>query len=355
DTGIGIPKDKLSRLFQAFSQVDSSTTRKYGGTGLGLVICEKLVGLMGGSIEVDSIPGKGSTFSFTIMTRAGVYSSRTYVNENMIALHGKRALVVDDNQTNRLILQKQLEHWKLEVIMASSGEEALAIISRSEPFDLILTDMQMPEMDGIELATMIRKSDQRSPIILLSSIGDDRNRKSPELFNAVLTKPIKQQILYKHIVQELGKTPAIIEIKQKLQEKDMSTLSRRYPLQILVAEDNPINQLLAIKMLGRLGYEPVVVNNGLEAADIVTRQSFDLVLMDVQMPEMDGLQATRAIRQSPDLRLIIIAMTANAMQGDEADCIEAGMDDYLSKPIKLEMLEGMIEKWGPRMSMKSAV
>ena len=355
DTGIGIPKDKLSRLFHAFSQVDSSTTRKYGGTGLGLVISEKLVGLMGGSIEVDSVEGKGSTFSFTIMTKAGVYSSRTYVNENMSVLQGKRALVVDDNQTNRIILQKQLEDWKLEAVLAASGEEALNIISSSEPFDLILSDMHMPEMDGIELATIIRKTDPRIPVILLSSMGDDRNKKFPELFNAVLTKPIKQQNLYKHIIQELRKMPEGAEPGQKPQEKDVSVLSRRYPLQILVAEDNPINQLLALKMLGRLGYEPVIVHNGLEAVEIVAKQSFDLILMDVQMPEMDGLEAARTIRRSPSLQLIIIAMTANAMQGDEAECLEAGMDDYLSKPIKLEMLESMIEKWGPQMSMKSAV
>jgi two-component system sensor histidine kinase/response regulator len=203
DTGIGIEADKLERLFKSFTQVDSSTTRKYGGTGLGLAISEKLVSLMGGYFTVDSKPQEGSTFAFTMLTRAGVNTLTTYVHYNMEGLEGKHILVVDDNLTNRNILKTQLELWKFIPVLASSGEQALQIISQQRPFDLVITDMQMPGIDGITLARAINERFPNLPIILLSSVGDERKEEYNDLFSAILTKPIKQHILNSHVTNSL--------------------------------------------------------------------------------------------------------------------------------------------------------
>jgi len=354
DTGIGIPQDKLDRLFKSFSQVDSSTTRKYGGTGLGLVICEKLVELMGGAIRVESAPGTGSIFSFTICTAAGQQTSPAEINMSMAGLEGKRVLVVDDNDTNRLILQKLLEYWTLMPMLASSGEEALQILEKELPFDLVLTDMQMPGMDGIELAGSIKRKYPSLPLILLSSLGDERNKDFPGLFNAVLTKPIKHQVLCRYILHELRNNGAPRVIDERTEAQREEGFAQVYPLRILLAEDNPINQLLASKMLNTIGYEPVVAENGLDAIEKMKSEVFDLVLMDVQMPEMDGLQATRYIRSSMTVQPVIIAMTANATRSDQDECMDAGMDDYLSKPVRVDTLKSMIQKWALQARMKNA-
>jgi signal transduction histidine kinase/CheY-like chemotaxis protein/ligand-binding sensor domain-containing protein len=354
DTGIGIPADKLDRLFKAFSQVDSSTTRKYGGTGLGLVICEKLVNLMGGGINVHSKPGQGSTFSFTLFTIAGKETRRDEINMNLVGVEGKRVLVVDDNYTNRLILQKLLEYWNLVPVLASTGMEAVEIISRDEQFDLVLTDMQMPVMDGIELARNVKKKQPSMPIILLSSLGDERNKDFPGLFNAVLTKPIKHNILCKYILQELRNIGAKPIIEERTEAQNEEKFSLQYPLRILLAEDNPINQLLATKMLNTIGYEPAKAENGLEVLEKIDSEQFDLILMDVQMPEMDGLEATKNIRTRNINQPVIIAMTANAMQSDQDECLKAGMDDYLSKPVRVDTLKAMIQKWAIQARMKTA-
>jgi signal transduction histidine kinase/CheY-like chemotaxis protein/ligand-binding sensor domain-containing protein len=353
DTGIGIPADKLDRLFKAFSQVDSSTTRKYGGTGLGLVICEKLVNLMGGTINVQSKPGEGSTFSFTLFTRAGKETTRDEINMNMVGVEGKRVLVVDDNYTNRLILQKLLEYWNLVPVLASTGMEAINILSHEEKFDLVLTDMQMPFMDGIELARNVKKKQPAMPIILLSSLGDERNKDFPGLFNAVLTKPIKHNVLCKYILQELRTTGSKPVTEERTEAQNDEAFSHQYPLRILLAEDNPINQLLATKMLNTIGYEPEKAENGIEVLEMIDKERFDLILMDVQMPEMDGLEATKNIRTKNITQPVIIAMTANAMQSDQEECLEAGMDDYLSKPVRVDTLKAMIEKWAVQARMKS--
>ena len=353
DTGIGIPADKKDRLFKAFSQVDSSTTRKYGGTGLGLVICEKLVGLMGGKITVDSELGEGSTFTFTMFTVAGRETTKDEINMNLVGVEGKRVLVIDDNYTNRLILQKLLEYWNLVPVLASTGMEALEILSNDADFDLVLTDMQMPMMDGIELARAIKKKNISLPIILLSSLGDERNKDFPGLFNAVLTKPIKHQVLCKYILQELRHSGSKPIVEERTEAQNEEEFSSQYPLRILLAEDNPINQLLATKMLNTIGYEPVKAENGLEVLDILKTETFDLILMDVQMPEMDGLEATRLIRSNHPTQPVIIAMTANAMQSDQEECVKAGMDDYLSKPVRVDTLKAMIQKWALQARMKS--
>jgi signal transduction histidine kinase/CheY-like chemotaxis protein/ligand-binding sensor domain-containing protein len=345
DTGIGIPSDKLERLFKAFSQVDSSTTRKYGGTGLGLIISEKLVSLMGGKIEVESELGVGTKFSFTIQTTPSIQSTKNYVHLNTRGIEGKHVLIVDDNDTNRIILKNQLNQWRLNPVIASSGQEALRILeSRQFSFDIILTDMEMPVMDGIELAQYIRKDFPSLPILLLSSVGDDRAKLHVNLFNAVLTKPVKQQILYKHIVNHLRQGALSIQ-EENIEKKKLSDdFAKEYPLNILIAEDNPVNQKLAERILIKLGYTPDIAANGLEVLEIIQKKNYDLIFMDVQMPEMDGLEATRMLRKNNQHQPIIIAMTANAIQGDREACLDAGMDDYMSKPIKLDTLVAMLEK-----------
>jgi len=344
DTGIGIAPDKLDRLFIAFSQGDSSTTRKYGGTGLGLVICEKLIGLMGGNIEVRSELGKGSVFQFTILSKAGSQPLQNNHHLNLPELGRKRILVVDDNLTNRNILKIQLEQWKLEPTLASSGNQALHILSEQIAFDLVLTDMHMPEMNGIELGMLIRQQFPHLPIMLLSSMGDDLGKNNNDIFSSVLTKPIKQNILYKHIFENFGKKPNPLHEQNGI-TRFPHDFSGKYPMRILVAEDNEINQQLVLLILDKLGYRPDMAENGQIVLDKLQTESYDIILMDVQMPEMDGLETTRIIRQQIGIQPVIIAMTANAMQGDREECIEAGMNDYLSKPIRVEELVRILEKW----------
>ena len=344
DTGIGINADKMERLFKAFSQVDSSTTRKYGGTGLGLVICEKLVELMGGQITVTSKEKQGTTFTFTMLSEISSQSLRTYVTNHMAGLEGKQILVVDDNLTNRSILKNQLENWKLIPTLSSSGQEALNILAAGTQFDLVLTDMQMPEMDGCQLAVNVQQLYPDLPMILLSSVGDENNKKYAGLFRSILTKPIKQEMLCKLIINELrGKTkPKEPKPIQKLLSTDFA---QKHPMKILVAEDNSVNQKLAVKILSKLGFDAAVAANGQIAVDLLAKHQYDLILMDVQMPEMDGLEATALIRRTMEVQPIIIAMTANAMKEDKDSCLQAGMDDFLSKPVKLEELISMLSKW----------
>jgi signal transduction histidine kinase/DNA-binding response OmpR family regulator len=358
DTGIGIPEDKVAGLFKAFSQGDSSTTRKYGGTGLGLVISEKLVGLMGGTISVTSHRLKGSTFSFTITTGISVKSIQTYVTSSMIGLEGKKVLVIDDNSTNRTILKNQLEHWKLVPVLASSAKEAIEIVSQVPGFDLVLTDMEMPDMpdmDGIQLTRVIKQIQPALPVILLSSIGDERARSHSDLFASVLTKPVKQNLLRRHILDSLRNQDKAVLPDKQVKQLLTNDFSNRYPLRILIVEDNVINQRLTERVLQKLGYEPEIVGNGLEALQALVQKSFDLILMDVQMPEMDGLEATRQVRLRGGDQPVIIAMTANAMQGDQEECLQAGMDDYISKPVKMEILVERLERWASKPTRSESV
>lgn len=352
DTGIGIPHDRLDRLFQSFSQVDSSVTRRYGGTGLGLAICQKLCHLMGGEIWVDSEVDKGSTFSFTLPVRVAENPSEFIHLPDTSRLVGKRLLIVDDNQTSCEILTSQAQNWCMETEAFNSPLEALSALS-NRSFDIAIIDFQMPEMDGLSLAKQIRQSpDYRSlPLIMMTaSITSEKEKEAlQEGFLAFLYKPIKQtqllNILTKVVDSKEVSAVAVKERKKKTSDIDRN-LAERHPLKILVAEDNLVNQQLALQLLQRMGYRAEVVSNGLEVLQALDRQAYALILMDVQMPEMDGLSATREIcrRYGQADRPYIVAMTANAMQGDRDRCLNAGMDDYVSKPINFSELMTAIEK-----------
>ncbi|HTI91900.1 MAG TPA: response regulator [Puia sp.] len=346
DTGIGIPPEKMDRLFKAFSQVDSSTTRKYGGTGLGLAISEQLVRLMGGGISAVSRPGAGSTFSFTIRTSAGVDKVPPLSINGLSEHAGKRVLIVDDNLTNRTILKSQLEFWNLAPVLAASGVEALNILSTDSHYDLVVTDMQMPFMDGIRLSQSIRDRHPQMPIILLSSVGDEYKKHHNDLFSAVMTKPIKQQAMYKQILSGLQNQGLTGGEERPVKPRLPEDLATTFPLKVLIAEDNEINQQVILFTLQKLGYEPLVVENGRLALEAVTSTAFDIIFMDLQMPEMDGLESTRQIRKAKlSEQPVIIALTANTMEGDEEECLQAGMNDYIGKPVKLEELVGKLRKW----------
>jgi len=352
DTGIGIPADKLDKLFKAFSQVDSSTTRKYGGTGLGLAISEKLVKLMGGEINVVSEVGIGTTFSFTIKSKAGLKAQRNYVQLNPAELKGKHILVVDDNATNRDILQTQLKQWNFVPVIAESGARALEILLSNERVDLIISDMNMPVMNGVQLAKKIRKKQPDLPIILLSSMGNEKSRSEAHLFSAILTKPTRHQVLYKHITEQLKTKGAVTKEIEPVKSQFSTDFAKQYPMSILIAEDNLVNQKLAKHILNKMGYDPDISINGHEALNAMTVKKYDMIFMDVQMPEMDGLEATRFIRENMEHQPVIIAMTANAMPEDKELCLKTGMDDYLSKPMKIADIMDVLERWGKHINEK---
>jgi two-component system sensor histidine kinase/response regulator len=344
DTGIGIPENKLNRLFKSFSQVDSSTTRKYGGTGLGLAICEKLVRLMGGKIGVESKFGEGSTFYFTINTYAGINVPVSKIVYDIEDIRGKKILVVDDNLTNLTILQRQFEHWNLRPILTQSGAEALVILQKQKDIDLVITDMDMPVMDGARLAKLIKEGYPQLPIILLSSVGEEFKNDKRKLFVSIMSKPIKQQVLSKQIFGAL-RNRSLAQKERTVNNKLSVDFCDKYPFKILIAEDNEVNQHVIKHILGKMGYQPVIARNGKEAVDAVYDMEYGLILMDMQMPVMDGLEATRTIRKIDIKQPVIIALTANALDSDQLACLQAGMDDYLCKPVQLDELMNKISKW----------
>jgi len=344
DTGIGITEEKLSGLFKAFSQVDSSTTRKYGGTGLGLVISERLVNLMGGEISAQSIFGKGSVFNFTIKTQVSNKLTLTPLLCDTGSFEGNRVLIVDDNQTNLIILKTQLEHWKLVPVTASSGFEALNILSADKSFKLVITDMEMPGMDGVGFTRQLKLNSKELPVIMLSSIGDETKKKFPGLFSSILTKPVKINHLCNSIQSAISNKRESALPDEKVTQVLSYDFAKQNPLKILVAEDNMINQKLILRVLNKLGYEPDIAQNGLEVLSKIKDKLYDVVLMDIQMPEMDGLEATHNIRKKEGPQPFIIAMTANAMSEDKEICLKAGMDDYIAKPMKLQDLVDTLKK-----------
>lgn len=346
DTGIGIPADKLDRLFKSFSQVDTSTTRKYGGTGLGLAISEKLVRLMEGKISVESQYEIGSTFSFTIRLHPGTKKLEPYIHYNMADQANKVVLLVDDNATNLAILKRQFESWYLQPILAASGKEALAILAQNPDIDLVITDMQMPVMDGMMLARSIRERYGDIPMILLSSIGEDFKNDPDHLFVSILSKPVRQHVLGKQVLNALQQQPQLRE-KRVIRNRLSADFCDEYPFLILIAEDNQMNQHVILHILKKLGYNPDMVKNGQEAVESANQKDYGVILMDMQMPVMDGVEATKVIRQTVVKQPVIIALTANTMEGDEQTCLNAGMDDYLGKPIKIEELKDKLKKWHP--------
>ncbi len=355
DTGIGIPADRIDRLFKCFSQVDSSTTRQYGGTGLGLAIAKQLSEMMGGRMWVESQVGHGSTFYFTVVAASDSNSLPIAYDNPQPNFDGKRLLIVDDNATNRQILTLQAQSWGMLTNAAESGFEALDWIRQGEPFDLAILDMQMPQMDGLTLAAEIRKQPgyQKLPLIMLTSIGRPEtanHTRTPVDFAAFLTKPIKQSHLYNVLRPFLGGQPILVKPSCATPPQINPQLAAQLPLQILLAEDNVVNQKVALHLLQQMGYQADVASNGWEVLEALHRQSYDVVLMDVQMPQMDGLAATRRICQEwpHTARPRIIAMTANAMQGDREECLNAGMDDYVSKPIRVEELILALSKCQPK-------
>jgi len=337
DTGIGIAPDKHAQVFESFSQADTSTTRRYGGTGLGLPIAQQIVALMGGRMWLDSEPGAGSTFHFTASFGVG-RGRRRSDRMRHAALRGVRVLVVDDNATNRRILGDMLHHWEMVPTLTSGADEALASMQASQ-FDLLITDMQMPDKDGLQLARDARKLMPALPVLLLSSSGAFSTAESAADITQYLTKPVKQSDLLRAIAAAVS--PAEDETTANLEPAP----SR--PLHILLAEDSLVNQKVASAMLERAGHTVTIADNGRKAVAALEHGPFDLVLMDVNMPEMDGLEATIAVRASEKdtgKRVPIIAMTANAMKGDREKCIAAGMDDYLAKPVRAPELLAAIEK-----------
>jgi CheY-like chemotaxis protein len=356
DTGIGIPPEKQILIFQPFAQADNSTARKYGGTGLGLTISKRLVDLMGGNMWVESEVGKGTTFNFTIRLKPSEKPIETGTIEPLEALQGVKVLIVDDNRTNRRIIEGMLKRWGMQSTSVESGEDALLQLSSAQvegaPYGLVLTDTHMPKMDGFELIHQIRQRPELSmaAIMMLSSAGHrGEGARCQELgVAAYLLKPIRQSELREAITRALGAR----------EQKDATPMITRNSLQearepaafltVLVAEDNPVNQRLTTRLLEKRGHRIVMTANGREALEALERNTYDLVLMDMQMPEMDGFEATATLREKEKrkgdgVRQPVIALTAHAMKGDRERCEAAGVDGYLAKPIRTPELDAILE------------
>ena len=357
DTGIGIPRDRMHRLFKSFSQVDTSTTRKYGGTGLGLAVSQRLVELMGGIIGVESEPGRGSTFSFNV--RLGRRPDAYRRGQTLPGLSGLRVLGVDDNATNLEILESVLAGWGFEYETAPDGPTAIKIMHRAaaagRPFQLAILDMQMPGMDGLQLAERIKQSPDlnKTVLLILTSLGQHM---SADQMNSIglsgyLTKPLRQSRLFDAIVDATAGEVCAAGALLPTQDDESEQSARLGAARILLAEDNEVNQIVAYEILARAGCHCDIANNGREAFEAVKARHYDVVLMDCQMPQMDGFEATRAIRaheadqaggETASKRTPIIALTANAVKGDREQCLQAGMDGYVTKPIHPQELLGTI-------------
>jgi two-component system, sensor histidine kinase and response regulator len=358
DTGIGIDEKAQARLFKAFSQADGSTTRKYGGTGLGLAISKKLVALMNGEIKVASEVGKGSSFSFNAEFEKQTIALKSVEGHDLSGLH---VLIVDDNATNREILDHHTRIWKMRSGLAANARQALEMLREAkdtDPYELAILDMQMPEMDGLMLARAIKDDPAIASIriVMLTSLGNQLDTEDMKKagVEACVLKPVKQSRLFNRVAEVMAGHKPLSRKKTQTATLTMKSpvtpppnLSRK-PVRILLAEDNIINQKVALGLLNNIGYKADVAANGLEVLSALDVRPYDLILMDCQMPELDGYETTQRIRANPESgSMRIIAMTANAMRGESEKCLEAGMDDYLSKPVRLEALRDMLARWMP--------
>ncbi|HEY8993476.1 MAG TPA: response regulator [Lacunisphaera sp.] len=354
DTGIGIPPDRLDRLFKHFSQVDSSMTRRYGGTGLGLVISKRIAEIMGGGVRVESTPGQGSTFTFTIRVRV---ANSPHAQPDLPLLQGRHLLIVDDGDVNRRILRVQAERWGMQPHEVASGAAALAWLESGGPADVAILDMQMPEMDGLDLAMRIHAIAGRRelPLILLSSAAGLHDRNDPRglHFVARFNKPVKFIPLRDALLTALGQQAATTRAAPR---SAITKLADEFPLRILLAEDNAVNQKVAVRFLELMGYRCDVASDGREALESLLRQPYDVVLMDVQMPEMNGYEVTGEVRRrfSPDRQPQIIALTAHASAQDREECLQSGMDDYLTKPLSAPLLEQKLRDAATRLGRPTA-
>jgi len=340
DSGIGIPKESIEKLFRAFQQVDTSTTRRYGGTGLGLAICRRLTEFMNGKLWVESTPGVGSTFFFTATMKAAQEPGVEYPPLEPALLAPYTALIVDDNATNRRILEKRLKNWGMNAMSAATGQEALERLA-DRPFTVALLDLQMPEMDGVTLAREMRRH-KPIPLILLSSSGDILVGDEADLFQFQIPKPIKHSQLYNALIKTTG--VATMQTPKVREKKLDSGMAASHPLRILLVEDNTVNQKVQLLMLSRLGYGADLAVNGLRAIEAVEKTTYDVVLMDIQMPEMNGIDAVRIIREKlGDKCPTIFALTAEDLAGDEGRFLSIGFDGYLRKPLQAGMLQGLLK------------
>ena len=363
DTGIGIQPDRLARLFRPFSQADVSTARKYGGTGLGLVISRRLVELMGGKMWAESVPGEGSTFHFTINLRVPEGSAPPPHAKRQSHLAELKILILEDSATVRNLLFEQCRRWGMQPQAVENSAQALELFRKGMSFDLALVDASLPGMGGAAVAAEIQKVPAAAmmPVVLLTALGKKSAaaEESRVMFAHTVSKPIKP-IQLCTVIQRALLSPRIPS-GQSAPEKPEALLATRLPVRILVVDDNEINQKVAVRILQQLGYQPEVADNGREALSAIEQEPFDFILMDVMMPELDGLEATRIIRKRQmsgehknfQSRIIVVAMTAHAMQGDREKCIAAGMDDYLSKPIRPKDVREMIEKWASKVAVDS--
>ena len=343
DTGSGIAPDLIRRISKDLSKPAGETN--YDHIGLTLIICKRLVYSMGGAIWVQNGHNTGTVFGFTIKTRIS-HQRLPPQNYQIAGMEGKEVLIVDNNTTVCNLLKSQLLKWKLRPSVATSGEEALDMISRSSGLDLVITDLDMTPMNGIQLGKAIREQHPQLPLILMSNLGDESHLQHAPVFVSVLKKPVKQHMLANLLFSGLKQKKKGETVSSAPMKRNISTdFAKQYPLNILLAEDNNFNQLMITTTLKKLGYQVEVANDGNEVLEIVSRSTYDLIFMDVEMPKMDGREATRMIRICITAQPIIIALTANSLQGDREECLKAGMDDYLSKPVKLEELADILEKW----------
>lgn len=343
DTGMGMTPERKARVSKDLMKSDSID--EGGDTiGLTLIICKRLINLMGGSIRVESRENEGTSFKFTIYTTISQKSLRGH-NAELAGLEGKKILVVDDNATSGHVLKSMLKNWGLETTVVTSGKQALETLKQTNDFELVLTDQLTSELDAIKFAEYIKQLYHDLPVILLHKQGDDNRMQDSKIFNGVINKPVRNHILSKQVFSGLRqKNKLFLSEEQNYKQKLSSDFSSQFPLRILIAEDDKLNQKFALKILNKLGYEPQVANNGQEVLELVSQKKYDVILMDVQMPVMNGLEATKMIRVCLDNQPFIVAMTANTMQGDREECIMAGMDDYISKPINLKDLVIVLEK-----------